>query len=160
MIKVNGYYLLVGLLLWGCDVAGLQAKESQRPSDGDPYKDARLLCVQKINSWRATEDKDAYARWEDGEACADRASQKEFVEGQSHVSFGDCGEWAQNLCPGWGTLDGVLGGCLLNMWNEGPGEPFSKHGHYLNMSNSTYTKVACGFYTDPNGKVWHVQNFK
>ena len=42
---------------------------------------------------------------------------------------------------------------------EGPGEPFSDHGHYINMTNESYTKVACGFYTTPGGAVWSVQNF-
>jgi hypothetical protein len=46
------------------------------------------------------------------------------------------------------------------MWNEGPGEDFSKHGHYINMSSTKYTKVACGFWTTPKGSVWAVQNFR
>ena len=46
------------------------------------------------------------------------------------------------------------------MWKEGPGTDFSKHGHYLNMSSTKYTKVACGFFTAPNGQVWAVQNFQ
>ena len=45
------------------------------------------------------------------------------------------------------------------MWNEGPGEDWSQHGHYINMSNPAYTKVSIGFYTTPEGKIWCVQNF-
>jgi hypothetical protein len=46
------------------------------------------------------------------------------------------------------------------MWDEGPGEPFSAHGHYINMSNTRYSEVACGFYETPDGKLWSVQNFQ
>ncbi len=55
--------------------------------------------------------------------------------------------------------DQVISGCLQMMWDEGPGEPFSAHGHYINMSNTSYNRVACGFYTTPSGSVWAVQNF-
>ncbi len=43
---------------------------------------------------------------------------------------------------------------------EGPGEPYSEHGHYINMANPGYTKVACGFAVLPNGRVWAVQDFR
>jgi uncharacterized protein YkwD len=49
---------------------------------------------------------------------------------------------------------------MEQMWNEGPGKDFARHGHYLNMTNPQYTKVAIGFYTTREGKVWSVQNFK
>jgi hypothetical protein len=54
----------------------------------------------------------------------------------------------------------MLDGCLALMWAEGPGEPFSEHGHYINMSNPAYTQVACGFYQTGQGNYWAVQNFK
>ena len=46
------------------------------------------------------------------------------------------------------------------MWKEGPGTDFSAHGHYINMTNTKYTKVACGFATTSAGKIWSVQDFK
>jgi hypothetical protein len=46
------------------------------------------------------------------------------------------------------------------MWDEGPGEPYSAHGHYINMTNPSYTMVACGFYETAGGSVWSVQNFQ
>ena len=47
------------------------------------------------------------------------------------------------------------------MWAEGPGTDFSAHGHYINMSSTDYTQVACGYYTTSDGKtVWAVQDFK
>jgi hypothetical protein len=48
------------------------------------------------------------------------------------------------------------------MFNEGPpptnpctGSCYRQHGHYINMTNTRYTRVACGF--DGN---WAVQNFQ
>ena len=46
------------------------------------------------------------------------------------------------------------------MWDEGPGEPFVEHGHYINMTNPDHSMVACGFYETPSGDVWSVQNFQ
>jgi len=54
----------------------------------------------------------------------------------------------------------MIGSCLQMMWAEGPGSDFSAHGHYLNMSSTNYTKVACGFYVTPQGTVWTLQDFK
>jgi len=51
------------------------------------------------------------------------------------------------------------GSCLQQMWNEGPGADFQAHGHYINMSSTKYTKVACGFYKTSNGSIWAVQDF-
>ena len=66
---------------------------------------------------------------------------------------------AQNECPGYRDMDQVIGLCLQQMWDEGPGEPFIEHGHYLNMSNPEFRKVACGFFMTVDGKMWSVQNF-
>jgi uncharacterized protein YkwD len=46
------------------------------------------------------------------------------------------------------------------MWAEGPGADFNLHGHYINMSNPDFTKVACGFYETAQGDYWAVQNFQ
>ena len=45
------------------------------------------------------------------------------------------------------------------MWDEGPGEPFRAHGHYINMSSTQYTSVACGRSSAGQG-VWSNQNFQ
>ena len=71
-------------------------------------------------------------------------------------------------CPGWGGGDdAIIGGCLDAMWSEGPppsapceGDCFQAHGHYMNMTSTGYTKVACGFHTDASGKTWSNQNFR
>jgi len=122
---------------------------------------ASQLCVDKINEYRATLGLMPYARWTDQEACAGDQAKSDAQANEPHGAFGKCGESAQNECPGWaGPPEKMIGGCLDMMWAEGPGSDFSKHGHYINMSSTGYTQVACGFFTLPNGDVWAVQNFK
>lgn len=129
------------------------------PSTGDPYAD----CVARINQFRAEcQCLPPLARWTEGESCADMQAEYDSTR-SPHAGFQDriCdGGFAQNECPGWGSVDAVIGGCLQAMWDEGPGEDFSAHGHYINMSSGRYDRVACGFYTAPDGSVWSVQNFR
>jgi hypothetical protein len=99
--------------------------------------------------------------WTDQNTCADGQSKSDSQTGSAHGAFGQCGERAQNECPGWsGDLGTVLKSCLKAMFDEGPGQPYSAHGHYINMTNTSYTKLACGFYQTPNGKWWVVQDFR
>lgn len=128
------------------------------PSTGDPAQD----CVDRINQFRwECQCLPPLMRWTDGEACA--SSNAEYDSTRSpHDGFrsGMCESGSgQNECPGWGSIDQTISGCLQQMWDEGPGEPFIEHGHYLNMTNSSFTMVACGFYEGPTG-VWAVQNFR
>ncbi len=75
---------------------------------------------------------------------------------QAHGAFGQCGEFAQNECPGWGgAIETVLEGCLQAMWNEGPGG-----GHYETMRSGQYTEAACGMHQAADGGWWVVQNFR
>jgi hypothetical protein len=135
--------------------------------DGDtgdptnPYDAAANHCVEVINSYRATENLPPLQRWMDAEVCSDSEAESDAMTGTPHGAFGSCGESAQNECPGWpGPPNQLLDGCLAQMWAEGPGEPFSEHGHYINMSSPNYTKVACGFYQTGQGSYWAVQNFQ
>ena len=119
------------------------------------------LCVDTINDYRATLGLPPYARWLDAETCGDGEAQMDSVSGKPHSAFGMCGEWAQNECPGWsGPPIDAIAGCLAQMWAEGPGDDFSSHGHYINMSSTRYTRVACGFYSLPNSSFWAVQDFQ
>jgi hypothetical protein len=128
--------------------------------DGDPYASYRQMCVDRINEYRATEGLAPYARWKGGERCADGEARSDSETGTAHGAFPSCGERAQNECPGWPSLDSIVSGCLSMMWAEGPGEPFSEHGHYINMSSTSYHEVACGFHVTPGGSVWAVQDFR
>ncbi len=128
---------------------------------GSKYPAAAEDCVQTINEYRASIGLPPYQRWTATEACADDEAKNDAEMNRPHGSFGSCGEWAQNTCPGWpGTPESMIGTCLQMMWAEGPGSDFSTHGHYLNMSSTSYTKVACGFYVTPKGSVWTLQDFR
>ncbi len=127
---------------------------------GDPYAD----CVTRINQLRwECQCLPPLERWTPAEGCADdhaeydstRSPHSGFIDG-----ICDQGGWAQNECPGWPSPEHVIDGCLQAMWDEGPGEPYSAHGHYINMTNPSYTMVACGFHETGDGQVWSVQNFR
>jgi hypothetical protein len=130
------------------------------PDTGDYYAD----CVARINQLRwECQCLPPLDRWSEGEACADQQAQYDYEHDEAHAGFSaricENGGSAQNECPGYGARFGIIDYCLQQMWDEGPGEPYSAHGHYINMTNSAYTKVACGRYTTPDGEVWAVQNF-
>jgi hypothetical protein len=145
----------------GADSVGSGGETSSGGSDPtDPYEQARIDCVDRINAFRATEGKAPLERWVEQEACTDAQSEADAEGDGAHGNFGMCDENAQNTCPGWNDIESVIEGCLQSMWDEGPGEPFSEHGHYINMSNTNYTMVACGFYEMDNGDIWHNHNFK
>ncbi len=128
---------------------------SPAPNTGDFHQD----CVDRINQFRwECQCLPPLARWADAEACTDQQSADDQNGGGPHGNFETCGENAQNTCPDWGSEEQVIGGCLQMMWDEGPGEPFSEHGHYINMSSTTYSKVACGR-SISSGGVWSNQNF-
>lgn len=126
----------------------------------DPDEGATQLCVDTINMYRATLGLPAYQRWTDAEDCSDGEALSDGQTNTPHGAFGMCGEFAQNECPGWsGPPAAMITDCLAQMWAEGPGEDFNKHGHYINMSSEGYTQVACGF-AEVNGEIWAVQNFR
>jgi hypothetical protein len=120
----------------------------------------RVRCVDGINAYRATLGLPPLGRWTAAEGCADGESRSDTASGIAHGSFGACGERAQNACPGYPSLESTVTTCLRQMWDEGPGEPFSEHGHFLNMSSDSFREVACGFFAMPNGDVWAIQNFR
>jgi hypothetical protein len=160
--------LALGLALSGCssDEDGGDTEKNDGQDDVNVETDAAYAaasshCVDKINEYRKTLDLPPYKRWADSEGCADAEAKSDSETGKAHGAFGKCGESAQNECPGWkGTPDSIIDGCLEMMWKEGPGEDFQKHGHYLNMSNKEFTKVACGFFVTDEGKVWSVHNYR
>jgi cysteine-rich secretory family protein len=128
-------------------------------NSADPLAILRARCVQRTNEYRARASVAPVTRRSEREACADGEAQSDGASGTAHGSFGRCQEGAQNECPGWpGPIDQVIDKCLSQMFAEGPG-PFEGHGHYLNMTAPSYTAVACGFASAPNGQTWIVQNF-
>ena len=73
---------------------------------------------------------------------------------------------SQNECPGYSSNSQVISLCMQQMWDEGPpptssctGTCYEQHGHYINMTDPSVHRVACGFFTTSAGKVWAAQNF-
>jgi hypothetical protein len=138
------------------------------PSTGDIYAD----CVARVNQFRACACLPPLQRWMDGEACANQDASYDAMNQSmgAHAGFKAkiCAAGnAQDECPGWRSNDQVISGCLQQMFNEGPpptnpctGTCYEQHGHFINMTNTRYTMVACGYYTASNGQIWAVQNFK
>ena len=125
------------------------------------HESASTQCVDIINMYRATLGLPPYVRWVDGEDCAADEARQDSESGEPHGAFGQCDESAQNECPGWsGPPEDMIGPCLELMWAEGPGADFQQHGHYINMSSTDYTEVACGFSETSSGDIWAVQNFR
>lgn len=130
------------------------------PRTNDPFAPWRQQCVQQTNEFRARLNLSPLAQRFDKEACADVDAQGDSATGKAHGGSGHCGFKAQNECPAWsGSNDHVVYECLNMMFAEGPGEPYSEHGHYINMTRAHYTGVACGFFRTASGKLWVVQNF-
>jgi hypothetical protein len=129
---------------------------SSSSGSGGTSGDAAQACVDTINQYRASLGLPAYTRWSSGESCVDQQAQADAQSNTPHSAFGNCGEFAQNECPGWpGPPASMIGSCLQMMWGEGPGG-----GHYDNMTSQQYTQVACGFYTAGDGSVTATQDFK
>ncbi len=131
-------------------------------STGDPHAD----CVARINQFRCEcQHLPPLARWTEGEACADMMAQYDHDNpAMAHAAFraGICdGGNGQNECPGWPSVSSTVTGCLQQMWDEGPGDFYGPpaHGHYINMSSTSFSHVACGFY-DGSGGTFAVQNFQ
>ena len=149
---------VVSLVLVACSSNSTQGTPD---SGGGGDGTAEQLCVDTINSYRAQLGLAPYQRWNAEETCADGQAQSDSQSGTAHGAFGQCTENAQNECPGWpGPPDQMITSCLAMMWGEGPGSDFSKHGHYINMSSTSYTQVACGFYVTSDMSVWATQDFK
>lgn len=124
-----------------------------------PFEQARQLCVQRTNEYRARVGVGPVARRADAEACADAQARSDGAANTAHGAFGQCRERAQNECPGWpGTPEDVINRCLAMMFAEGPGSG-PAHGHYVNMTDTKYRGVSCGITALPNGQLWVVQNF-
>jgi hypothetical protein len=138
------------------------------PNTGDIYAD----CVARVNQFRACVCLPPLQEWKDGEACANQDSMydAQHQSDGAHAGFKAkiCAAGnAQDECPGYRSNDQVISGCLQQMFNEGPppmmpcsGTCYQQHGHFINMTNTRYTSIACGFFTNTDGKIWAVQNFK
>jgi hypothetical protein len=117
--------------------------------------------VKIINMYRATVSPPSPPLAEDmsNDACVDTQARADYTAMTPHSAFGNCYEGAQNECPGWpGPPSSIMTNCLAQMWAEGP-PPQGQVNHWYNMQNPQATRVACGFYQDPQGTWWATQDF-
>ena len=135
------------------------------PDTGDYYAD----CVARVNQFRACVCLPPLSRWTSGEACADQDAAYDPSH-SPHAGFiaKICSPegYAQDECPAWPSETSVVSGCLQQMFDEGPpptnpcnGSCFETYGHFINMTNTSYTMVACGIAT-VNGQITAVQDFQ
>lgn len=134
--------------------------EPQFDETGDFYVD----CVARINQLRwECQCLPPLERWEEGEDCANQQAQYDYEHDEAHAGISaricEPSNASQNECPDYNPNFDIVNFCLQQMWDEGPGEPYIAHGHYINMSDPNITKVACGLYITPEGNFWSVQNF-
>ena len=149
----------------GC-VPNLACKPTAPPSTGDIHQD----CVDRINQFLTQcACLPALTRATDGEACADQMAAYDAAMNSAHagVTAKICTpSGSQNECPGYSSNSQVISLCMQQMWDEGPpptssctGTCYEQHGHYINMTDPSVHRVACGFFTTSSGKVWAAQNF-
>lgn len=161
------------------------SKEKSSSSETSAKEDTGFInegwrddCLAKINEYRATESLPPLAlAAQEKQTCAEEAAAADLAENSPHGHFGDCGEFAQNSGPNFSTswqkdASAVAEYYLKMMWEEekalvtsGERDPEKKEdypyiGHYLNMKNKSYTKVACGIALSADGKKgWFNVNF-
>jgi hypothetical protein len=150
----------------GC-TTNIACKLAAPPTTGDVRRD----CVDRINQFRMQcACLGPLTRWTDAEACADMMAQHDSMTGTPHSGFSGniCTPRGngQNECPKYASETSVISTCLQQMWSEGPppqtpceGQCFQTYGHFINMTNKQFKKVACGFFKAANGQLWAVQNF-
>jgi hypothetical protein len=135
--------------------------------ENDQYSEARQQCLHRINFYRGTVGMGPLTRRKDKESCVDGQAQSDCATNTAHGAFGNCSESAQNECPRYSSVLNIYTNCLQYMWDEGPppvGEPcdypsacYTAHGHYINMTNTSYKGAACGFYV--GSTTWGAQDF-
>jgi hypothetical protein len=149
----------------GC-VPNLACKPAPPPSTGDIHQD----CVDRINQFLTQcACLPALTRATDGEACADQMAVYDAAMNSAHagaIAKICTPSGSQNECPGYASNSQVISLCMQQMWDEGPpptssctGTCYEQHGHYINMTDPSVHRVACGFFTTSSGQVWAAQNF-
>jgi hypothetical protein len=117
--------------------------------------------VARINQFRDCVCVPRLERWTEAESCANQQVAYDRARNDAHAG------WSGNICSPKGSgqnecLGGAINGCQQSMFDEGPPPQtpcedacFQRHGHFINMTNRSFRRVACGF--DGN---WSVQNYQ
>ena len=127
-------------------------------------------CLAKINEYRATENLEPLVLASaEIQACADKQSAADLKDNVAHGHAYECGESAQNSGPNFKAAyhknaTGVAESYLKMMWEDEKAKVTSGErdlandddypyiGHYINMRNTRYTKVACGIALSSDGE--------
>jgi len=136
--------------------------------DAQPCADFYQNCVDRINKLRALENLPALMRDQGSEGCSDDDARINYEKKIPHASV--CGQ-AQNECSTYPSTTGILDTCIQQQMYYNEKTCYSKNpsgcygnaacecGHYVNMTDKSYTKVACGLYETPSGELKSTLNF-
>jgi Cysteine-rich secretory protein family len=123
------------------------------------------LCVDLINTKRATLKLAPLSRWRAGESevAAELAedAKTSIPHGAIREAYKHNFDAAQNECQdSRQVVETMIHTCIDDMWAEGPENHDGKpHGHYVNMVSPDYSAVACAFTIAPDGELWSAQDF-
>jgi hypothetical protein len=142
------------------DDAGLKREAGKGDSGSEAGPDAgpvdiHQFCLDEVNKHRAVAGVGALTRWTANESCVDGQAMADFVAGRSHSNFNACTETGSTACTDWPGTDrqGTVRDCIQTFWDEGPGD-FATHSNYVTLVKPSFTKVACGIYMTPGGRLW------
>jgi len=157
------------------ELTPLQEYEQAQPFIDDGWRDE---CLKLANEYRATEEVAPLELADDEkQLCTINQAAADMADNKAHGHFKECGEWAQNSGPNFSTswrtnATAAVQYYIKSMWEDekalvtsGQRDPNKKEdypdiGHYLNMRNASYTKVACGIAISADGtKGWFNMNF-
>ncbi len=129
----------------------------------------RKDCVDRINKLRKLEGLPNLVRDQSKETCSNDDAKVNFQSNDPHAQM--CGQ-AQNTCPELVSTDKILNVCIQQQMYYQEKQNYMKNpnncynapwpntcGHYVNMTDTRYTKAACGLYRTPSGGFFSVINF-
>lgn len=135
-------------------------------------------CLRLANEYRATEGvAPLELADEDVQWCTVQQAKADAEVDKAHANSRMCGIGAQNTGPRFSTTwkkdaSSAVRSFIKMMWEDekalvtsgekdpDKSEDYPAIGHYLNMRNATYTKLACGIYVYDDGKkAWFNMNF-
>jgi hypothetical protein len=153
----------------------LQEYEQAQDFIDDGWRDE---CLRLANEYRATEGvAPLELADEDVQWCTVQQAKADAEVDKAHANSRMCGIGAQNTGPHFSTTwkknaSSAVRSFIKMMWEDekalvtsgerdpNKDEDYTYIGHYLNMRNAAYTKLACGIYVYDDGKkAWFNMNF-
>ncbi len=125
-------------------------------------------CVDRVNNLRALENLSPLVRDQGNEESADNDARANYEANIPHSSVSSD---AQNECPTYPNTSLILDDCIEKQMYYAEKLCYEKNpdscyldktcqcGHYVNITDNSFTKLACGLYETPNGKFKAILNF-